>query len=63
MSRLDYQWLANFGFAAVVAVYFMFRMEVALRNLTRAINEMAVLIARFTNQDYDTVRELIANGR
>lgn len=58
----DYQWLANFGFAAVVAMFVLLRLETAIRELTRTVNTLALLVAKSTGQNLEEARKLV-NGR
>lgn len=58
----DLQWLANFGFAAIVAMYVLLRLEPTIKRLTEAVWSLAIIVAKATGQDMEAIRAL-ANGR
>ncbi|HEX7022958.1 MAG TPA: hypothetical protein VF171_08890 [Trueperaceae bacterium] len=61
---MDYQWLAQFGFAAVVAFYVLTRLEPAINRNTNALHLLTILVARWTGQDLEEIRrDFIANGK
>ena len=63
MSSTDIQWLANFGFAAVVAGYLLLRIEPAISRLDKSIRLLTIVVARSSGQDPDQVeRDFMANG-
>lgn len=53
---MDYQWLAQFGFAAVVAFYVLTRLEGAMNRNTSALNLLTIVVARWTGQDLEDVK-------
>lgn len=59
----DFQWLANFGFSAVVAMYVLVRIEPALKELTKTVSLLSVIVARSSGLDYDAIRRDFQNGR
>jgi hypothetical protein len=56
------QWLANFGFAAVVAGYVLMRLEPAIKELNKTVTLLTIVVARMSGQDYDTIRREFMNG-
>jgi hypothetical protein len=54
----QYQWLANFGFAAVVAFYLLIRLEPAIKELTKTVNLLAIVVAKSNGVDLDEVKKL-----
>ncbi|MTI82573.1 MAG: YvrJ family protein [Firmicutes bacterium] len=58
----DVQWLANFGFAAVVAGYVLVRLEPALKDLNKSVNLLAIVVAKTNGVDYEEVKRDFMNG-
>ncbi len=60
----QYQWLANFGFAAVVAGYVLVRLEPAIRQLQKSITVLTVVVAQTSGVDYEKARKMVegSNG-
>lgn len=56
------QWVGNFGFAAIVALYVLVRLEPCIKRLTEAVWTLAFLVAKTTGQDIEAIRA-VANGR
>lgn len=54
----QYQWLANFGFAAVVAFYVLVRLEPAIKELTRSVNLLTIVVAKSNNIDLEETKRL-----
>ncbi len=52
---VEYQWLANFGFAAIIAVYALVRLEKTVQAMTRQLKLNTIILARITGQDYQQV--------
>ena len=48
----DYQWLVNFGFAAVVAIYALTRLEKAMQLVARQVRLNSLLLAKMGNVDF-----------
>ena len=59
----DYQWLANFGFAAVVAMYVLLRLESTIKELTKAVQRLTVLVAKSTGQDIEQISAIVNGGK
>lgn len=53
----DLQWLAQFGFAAVVAIYVLARLEPTIREQTKAITLLTIVVARATGQDTEALSQ------
>ena len=59
----DYQWLANFGFAAVAFFYVLGRIEPAINRLDKSIRLLTLVVAKSTGEDPAQIeRDYIANG-
>ena len=58
----QYQWLANFGFAAVVAFYVLARLEPAIKELNKTVGLLAIVVARSGGVDYDQTKREFENG-
>lgn len=54
----QYQWLANFGFAAVVAGYVLMRIEPAIKELTRTVSVLTIVVAKSNDIDVEEARRL-----
>lgn len=48
----EYQWLANFGFAAVIAVYALVRLEKAMQMVAKQVRLNSLLLAKITGLDF-----------
>jgi len=59
----DLQWLANFGFAAVVAMYVLLRLESTIRELTKAVQKLTILVAKSTGQDIEQISAIVNGGK
>ena len=59
----DLQWLANFGFAAVVAMYVLLRLESTIKELTKAVQKLTILVAKSTGQDVEQISTLVNGGK
>ena len=59
----SYQWLANFGFAAVVAMYVLIRLEPSIRELQKSVTLLTVVVARSSGIDYEKIKRDFQNGR
>ena len=59
---MDWQAVANFGFAALVAFYLLVRLEATIKELSRQIHLNTTVLARISGQDINEVKELLANG-
>ncbi len=59
----EYQWLANYGFAAIVALYALVRLEKTMHMLAKQLRLNSLLLARITAQDFDKLeREFEISG-
>ena len=59
----EYQWLANFGFAAVVAFYALVRLEKTVQGMTKQLKLNSIILARISGQDFHQIeRDYDANG-
>lgn len=60
----QFQWLANFGFAAVVAGYVLMRLEPAIKDLNKSVTLLSIIVARSSNLDYEAIkRDFNIGGR
>lgn len=57
MTGTDLQWLANFGFAAVVAFYVLARLEPALKELSRTVGLLSIIVAAIGGVDYEEAKK------
>jgi len=48
----EYQWLLNFGFAAVVAIYALVRLEKMMQLVARQVRLNSLLLAKMGNIDF-----------
>ena len=55
----DYQWLMNFGFAAIVACYLLTRIEPSIKELTKTISLLTVVVARTSGIDIEELRNIM----
>lgn len=62
LSLQEWQWLAQFGFSAVVAGYVLIRLEPLIREQTKAITLLTIVVARATGQDMDSLRHQFGFG-
>lgn len=62
MAVQEYQWLMNFGFAAVVAIYALTRLEKTIKAMTRQLQLNTIVLARVTEQNLDAIRKDFSNG-
>ena len=53
MTVAEYQWIANFGFAAVVAIYALVRLEKAMQMVSKQVRLNSLLLAKITKIDFD----------
>ncbi len=51
MTLAEYQWLANFGFAAVVAIYALVRLEKTMQLVAKQVRLNSLLLAKLGNVD------------
>lgn len=58
----DYQWLANFGFAAIVAFYVLARLEPSIKELTKTVTLLSIIVAKSSGLDYDQIKREYGNG-
>jgi len=58
----NWEWLANFGFAAVVAIYALTRLEKTIKEMTRQLSLNTIVLARATGQNLDQLRKNFLNG-
>ena len=63
VGTVDIQYLMNFGFAAIVAMYVLVRLEPTIRQLSRQIHLNTIVLARISGQDPAEVEKLLANGK
>jgi len=54
----DYQWLMNFGFAAVVSGYLLMRIEPSIKELTKTVNLLTIVVARTSGVDIEELRNI-----
>lgn len=50
------QTLTNYGFPAMVAFYVLWRLEPSLKEQTKAITLLSIIVARASGQDFGAVR-------
>ena len=50
------QTLTNYGFPAMVAFYVLWRLEPSLKEQTKAITLLSIIVARASGQDFGVVR-------
>ena len=58
----EYQWLANFGFAAIVAIYTLTRLEKAVWGMTKQLRLNSILLAKITGLDFFKLEKDHGNG-
>jgi hypothetical protein len=58
----EYQWLANFGFAAVVAVLVLTRVDKSLKELTKSVQTLGILVAKISGQDVESAQKFVIGG-
>lgn len=58
----QYQWLANFGFAAVVAFYLLWRIEPTIKELTKTVSALTLVVAKIGGVDMEDVNKLSGKG-
>jgi len=58
----DYQWLANFGFAAIIAIYALTRLEKTIKDMTKQLQLNTIVLARATGQNLDQIKKNFLNG-
>ena len=63
MSVDNLQWLGNFGFAAIVAMYVLVRLEPCIRELQKSVTLLTIVIAKTSGVDYEDIRRDFVNGR
>jgi hypothetical protein len=51
----EYQWLANFGFAAVVAGWLLVRFEKSIQTMTRQIWLNTIVLAKIAGQSLEEI--------
>lgn len=56
LQAVNWQSMANFGFAAVVTWYVLTRLEPAIKQLERSVNLLSIIVAKSSGIDYDEVR-------
>lgn len=52
MTLAEYQWLLNFGFAAVVAIYALVRLEKTMQLVAKQVRLNSLLLAKMGNVDF-----------
>lgn len=57
-----YQWLANFGFAAIIAIYALTRLEKTIKDMTKQLQLNTIVLARATGQNLDQIKKTFLNG-
>jgi len=60
----NFQWLANFGVAAIFAGWLLFRFDKTIAQLTRQVRLNTIVLARISGLDYEEIkRDFDANGQ
>ena len=57
-----YQWLANFGFAAIIAIYALTRLEKTIKDMTKQLQLNTIVLARATGQNLEQIKKTFLNG-
>jgi hypothetical protein len=58
----QYQWLANFGFAAVVAGYVLMRIEPSIKELTKTVSVLTIVVAKLGDVGIAEVKKISGVG-
>lgn len=49
--------VANYGFPAIVAAYVLVRIEPTIRELTKTVSVLTIVVAKSVGMDLDTIKE------
>ena len=63
MNPIDVgQWISNYGFPAAIAIYLLIRIEPAIKELTKTVTLLSVVVAKTNGVDYEQVKRDYQNG-
>ena len=56
------QWISSYGFPSAIAIYLLIRIEPAIKELTKTVTLLSVVVAKTNGIDYDQVKRDYQKG-
>ncbi|MCG8514574.1 MAG: YvrJ family protein [Halanaerobiales bacterium] len=63
MNPIDIgQWISSYGFPSAIAIYLLIRIEPAIKELTKTVTLLSVVVAKTNGIDYEKVKRDYQKG-
>ena len=57
------EWVSNYGFPAAFAIYLLIRIEPAIKELTKTVNLLSIVVARSNGDDIEQIKRDFGGGK